>query len=80
MSLLIKKVNVIQSIVFIFGFGTAFGGAYVIQVLIRKSTIVHSSELSNYILIVLIACIIIHVLLWILQKRTSRDTIVRTIC
>lgn len=79
-SLLIKKVNVVQSIVFVFGFGTAFGGAYAIQVLIRNSPIVHSSEIQKCMYIVLIASLIIHGLLWILQKRISRDTIVRSIC
>lgn len=79
LSLNVKRVNTIQSLVFFTGFGSVFGGSYAIRTLIGSMHPGDNLITWPIAISVLAIVIILFIVLWSLRCRLNKDHIVRTI-
>lgn len=79
LSLLVKRVNTVQSLVFLTGFGSAFGGSFAIRTLISRLQPGDNLITWSVAISVITIILLLFIALWLLRTRLNKDHIVRTI-
>ncbi|MCK5133735.1 MAG: ABC transporter permease [Candidatus Sabulitectum sp.] len=79
LSLTVKQANTVQSLVFITGFGSVYGGSYAARILINNLHPGDNLITLPLFISVLTTTLFLLTAMWLLRSKLSKDRIVRTI-